>query len=110
MANGEFDPGNFKTIYESDFGQELWAYMSRADSLIRMETASFLERPAVEPLSPGLLQLFGEKVREDRIRQLLGRMARQLLENRGYQIDQQSVRIPAEHNVFSSGTRYKLRS
>jgi len=76
---------------------------------IRMETATFLERPAAEPLSPGLLAAFGDEVRRDRIKQCIGNMIRQIIEPRGYRIDRQNVRIPADRgNMFTSATRYKL--
>ena len=101
----DFDPGTFKGEFQSRLGQAVWAYLNEQDNLVRMETASYLGRPAVEPLSPGLLQRFGPEVREDRIKQLIGRMARQILERRGYRIDRQNVRM--KNNMFTSGTRYR---
>jgi hypothetical protein len=101
-----FDAGTFRELAESELGRTLWAFLNERDNLIRMETATYLERPAVQPLSPGLLARFGEEVRQDRVKQMIGRMARQVMESRGYRIDRQNVRIPAEANMFSSGTRY----
>jgi hypothetical protein len=101
-----FDAGTFRELAESELGLALWAFLNERDNLIRMETATYLERPAVQPLSPGLLTRFGEEVRQDRIKQMIGRMARQVMESSGYRIDRQNVRIPAEANIFSSGTRY----
>lgn len=101
-----FDAGTFRELAGSPLGQGVWAFLNEHDNLIRMETASYLERPAVEPLSPGLLQRFGEEVRQDRAKQMIGRMVRQILEARGYRIDRQNVRIPAPANMFASGTRY----
>jgi len=101
----EFDAGTFREIANSATGQEIWKLLNEHDNLIRMETATFLSRPAVEALSPVLLSRIGEEVRQDRMKQMVGRMVRQILERCGYQIDQQSVRIP-KPNVFTSGTRY----
>jgi hypothetical protein len=101
-----FDAGTFRELANSAFGQSLWAFLNERDNLIRMETATYLGRPAVEPLSPGLLERFGEDARQDRAKQMIGRMARQILEERGYRIDRQNVRIPAPANMFASGTRY----
>src|SRR5260221_8954488 len=103
----EYSPGSFSDVFSTKMGQRLWAYLNGHDNIVRMETASFLERPAAEPLSPGLLQKFGDEVRADRIKQCIGNMIRQILEPRGYQIDRQNVRISAEHNMFTSATRYK---
>jgi hypothetical protein len=104
----EFDAGTFREIANSALGQSVWKLVNEHDNFIRMETATFLSRPAVEPLSPILLARFGEEVRQDRAKQMIGRMVRQILERRGYQIDQQSVRI-SKPNMFTSGTRYVER-
>jgi len=101
-----FDAGTYRELAESQLGLALWAFLNESDNLIRMETATSLERPAVEPLSPGLLDRFGEESRQDRVKQMIGRMVRQILEPRGYRIDRQNVRISAAANIFSSGTRY----
>jgi hypothetical protein len=103
-----YNPGSFSDVFNTDLGQRLWAYLNEHDNIIRMDTATFLERPAVEPLSPGLLATFGEPVRQDRIKQCIGNMIRQIVEPRGYQIDRQNVRIPPDRgNMFTSATRYK---
>ena len=105
----EFDAGSFREVASSPLGRGLWEFLNEKDNVIRMETATYLSRPAVEALSPSLLARFGDEVRQDRVKQMIGRMVRQILEPRGYRIDQQSVRISRE-NVFTSGTRYALLS
>lgn len=71
-----------------------------------METASFLERAAVEPLAPGLVAEFGSNIAQDRIKQMIGHMVRQIMEARGYEIDRPGLRITRE-SLFSSGARYQ---
>ena len=106
----EYNPRNFSDLYETKLGREIWHFMRRSDNVIRMATASFLRRPAVEPLSPGLLEEFGPEVGEDRLKQMIGHMARQVMEAIDYQIEQprRSIRITRE-NLFSSGARYHPR-
>ncbi|WP_149472455.1 hypothetical protein [Roseomonas genomospecies 6] len=101
-----FDAGPFRELASSPLGEGLWSLLNGHDALIRMETATYLGRPAVEPLSPELLQRFGDAVRQDRVKQMIGRMVRQILEARGYRIDRQNVRISMPTNIFASGTRY----
>lgn len=103
-----FNAGTFRELANSQLGLALWQFLNEHDNLLRMETATYLERPAIEPLSPGLLARFGEEVRADRIKQMIGRMGRQILEPRGYRIDQQNVRISTPTNMFTSGTRYAV--
>ena len=59
-----YNPGSFSDVFNTDLGRRLWAYLNEHDNIIRMDTATFLERPAAEPLSPACLlhlaSLFGK--------------------------------------------------
>jgi hypothetical protein len=101
----DYNPQNFADMFAKPLGQKLWDFITRPDNIIRMETASHLRRVAVEPLGPILLQEFGAQIHRDRIKQLIGHMARQVLEHRGYKVDRGNVRI-ARKGLFTSGTRY----
>lgn len=101
-----YEPQQFADLYEQEIGTRLWQFLNARDNVVRMETATFLARPAVEPLSPFLLSEFGEKVREHRVKQMIGHMVRQVMAARGYEIDRGGMRI-ARINLFTSGTRYK---
>jgi hypothetical protein len=73
-----------------------------------METATFLERAAVEPLTPGLVRHFGPEIAQDRLKQMIGHMTRQVMVALGYEIDRQGLRITRE-SLFTSATRYRRR-
>ena len=79
-----------------------------ARNLVRMDTATFLERAAVEPLAPGLVRQFGPEIAQDRLKQMIGHMTRQVMEALGYELDRQGLRITRE-SLFTSATRYKRR-
>lgn len=100
-----YDPANFKEMGEGIIGQALWNWLRRADNVVRMEAASYLERAAVEPLGPVLLQEFGEDVAEDRIKQMIGHMVRQVLEALGYELVQKGMTV--SKGMFSTGARYQ---
>lgn len=102
----EYQPQNFRDLFETELGQEIWRFMRRPENVVRMETATFLERAAVEPLAPGLLMEFGPDVGEDRIKQMIGHMARQVMEAIGYEIERPGLRITRE-SLFSSAARYR---
>ncbi|NJO54518.1 MAG: hypothetical protein HC829_06465 [Bacteroidales bacterium] len=102
----DYQPQNFRDLFESELGQAIWQFMKRPENLVRMETATFLERAAVEPLAPGLLLEFGAEVAEDRLKQMIGHMARQIMEAMGYEIERPGLRITRE-SLFSSGARYR---
>ena len=97
---------NFRDLADEQLGKDIWAFLKHPDNLIRMETATFLERAAVEPLAPGLLRHFGTEIAQDRLKQMIGHMTRQIMEAMGYEIDRQGLRITRE-SVFTSATRYR---
>ncbi|ABA04068.1 hypothetical protein Nwi_0803 [Nitrobacter winogradskyi Nb-255] len=102
----KYDPQNFRDLFETELGTGVWKFLIRPDNVIRMETASFLERAAVEPLAPGLVAEFGPDIAQDRIKQMIGHMVRQIMEAVGYEIDRPGLRITRE-SLFSSGARYQ---
>jgi len=102
-----YEPGVFSKLYDSPIGVQLWGFLNEAESVIRMETATGLERPAVEGLEEPLLERFGSSVLEDRTKQMIGHMVRQVMERNGYIIDVQNVKI-TNGAPFSRATRYKL--
>ena len=101
-----YDPQQFKNIFETEFGLAIWHFLLRPDNIIRMQTATYLERAAVEPLAPGLLAEFDKDVAEDRVKQYIGHAVRQIMEACGYHLDRQGIRITRE-NLFTSGSRYR---
>lgn len=99
---------NFRDLADGPVGAELWGWLTRSDNVVRMETASYLERAAVEPLGPILAADFGEPVAEDRHKQMIGHMVRQVMEALGYELVQPGVRIAK--GLFTTGARYQQES
>ncbi len=102
----EYDPGRFVDLADSELGRALWGFLNERDNVLRMETASELRRPAVEALATRLVGRFGERVREGRVKQMIGHMTRQVMEARGFAIDAQGVRVRTG-GLFVRATRYK---
>ena len=102
----KYNPGRFASTYEAENGRKIWEFLNEPESIIRMETATYLFRPAAEPLSPFLVSQFGDAIKEDRMKQMTGHMIRQVLESRGYRVDRSNVRINRAGNIFVSATRY----
>jgi hypothetical protein len=80
--------------------------MKRPDNAVRMETATYLDRAAVEPLAPGLLRMFGPEIAEDRLKQMIGHMARQIMEALGFELDRSGLRITRQ-SMFTTAARYE---
>jgi len=105
-AMAKYNAGRFASTYELRNGRKIWDFLNEPENIIRMETATYLSRPAAEPLSPFLVGQFGEVVKEDRMKQMIGHMIRQVLEARDYRVDRSNVRINRAENIFVSATRY----
>ncbi|MER8639324.1 hypothetical protein [Mesorhizobium sp. M1365] len=101
-----YRPKNFRDLAETDLGRAIWSYLKEHDNQIRMETATLLERAAVEPLAAGLVAEFGEDVADDRTKQMIGHMVRQVMEALGYMPDRSALRI-TRPSLFTSGTTYR---
>ena len=106
LSSIEYDPQHFRNIHETECGQAIWHFLLRPDNVLRMQTASYLDRVAVEPLEPGLLAAFGEEVKDDMIKLYIGHAVRQIMESAGYHLDKQNVRIP-RGILFKTFSRYR---
>lgn len=108
LENLAYQAQNFSDLYDTDLGRDIWDFMKDPENLIRMQTATFLERAAVEPLGPGLLLRYGPDIAQDRLKQMIGHMARQIMLAMGYELDTKGLRI-TRPSVFTTATRYRLR-
>jgi hypothetical protein len=101
----QYEPGVFAQLYESQLGQEIWALLNKKETIASLETASRLGKPAVEGIEEQLLEGFGAEVLADRVKQMIGHMVRQILEHRGWILDQSEVRVSSV--PFIKATRYR---
>jgi len=103
-----YDAGRYSTTFANEGGKEIWEFLVDRENIIRMETATYLSRPAIEPLSPFLIGRFGDRARSDRIKQMMGHIVRQIMESRGYVLQQSNVKINSANSIFSRASRYCL--
>jgi hypothetical protein len=101
-----YKPGVFSTLYATPVGHDLWEFLNEAENIIRLRTATMLDRPAVEGIEEELLLKFGEEIEHDRTRQMVGHMVRQVMERLGFVVAVQNCKMT--HGApFSRATRYK---
>ena len=100
-----YNPEKFGSLYVSEIGQRLWAFLIRPDMIARLETASELGKPAVEGIEEQLLHEFREGVLADRVKQMIGHMVRQILEQRDWLLDQSDVKVQSV--PFMKAARYR---
>lgn len=100
-----YRPEKFASLYDSELGQRIWTFLTRDDNVARLETASELGKPAVEGIEEQLLTDFREEVLVDRVKQMVGHMVRQILEQRDWVLDQTDVKLQSV--PFSKAARYR---
>ena len=101
-----YRPDQFAEIFKRENGRALWDFLHRDCNILRMETASYLARPAIEPLAPVLLNAFDATVTRPHMRRMIGHMVRQIMEARGFRLTHSCVKISSRGNFFRSGSRY----
>ena len=57
-----YNPEKFASLYETELGRRIWAFITEAENIARLETASQLGKPAVEGIEEQLLDEFREDV------------------------------------------------
>jgi hypothetical protein len=109
MEFQDYKAGKFSDIADSVFGVSLWKFLKSPEILLRMDTATYLRRPACEAIQDELVREFKEFEDRDKLmryKQMCGHMVRQIMEQRGYVLDAQRVPLRVG-NLFATATRYK---
>lgn len=105
----QFEIGVFKDVVTKNpkLVKELWAILTTSKNIIRMQAASDLKKPAVLVIWQELLEKYKPVIFEDRVKQMIGNMIRQILEDNGYKHDRYNIPISSQNPLFSYGSRYE---
>ena len=92
----------------SQLSKDIWTFLKTRESLIKMETATYLKKPAVTALQKDLINNFPLKnhVKLTRFKQLIGAMVRDILFDHGYVIEQHEITVNPS-DLFVKASRYK---
>ncbi|MBI1944517.1 MAG: hypothetical protein HYS27_02405 [Deltaproteobacteria bacterium] len=114
-----YEPGPFVGVFNEkrNKGPALLKWLTEPDNVLRMETGSELEHPAVEAIEWRVADAFPEQLRVSRalrprneVARMVGHMIRQIMEHRGFELEQEGVRLRAGfRGVFSTGARYRRK-
>ncbi|MDD3311516.1 hypothetical protein [Pseudodesulfovibrio sp.] len=103
----EYQAWKFADIAGTPLGKRLWAFLCDRENVIRMETAVDLGKPAAEAVARVLVESFGDDVRPDRVKQMIGHMIRQIMEANGFQLDSQNIPVRQDRRLFTKASRYR---
>lgn len=99
-------PEKFGRYFNESGGAAIWEWLNAPESIIRMETATYLKKPAAEALSPSLFAHFGPAIQADHTKRMIGHMIKQIMEYRGHPWEKNGVPIRTAGNIFSTAARY----
>lgn len=102
----EYDANKFSDLAELKLGKDLWNFLNEKENIIRMELATEFGKTAAEAVSKPLLDKFGSDVEVNRVKQMIGHMIRQIMENRGFEMSFQNVKVDIKR-LFTKASRYK---
>ena len=110
-----------RNLLESDTfdSNRLWSFLSSRENIIRMITATELEKPAAEAMSYRLEAFYPEKPEDGegfiQFKQVIGYMIKTIMELHGYIVEQKRVKISSHPNpdtqevlkYFTTASRYR---
>ena len=101
-----YNPQQFRKTFESKLGQEIWNYLNSDEAKIRMKISTELGHTAAEIVGKKLLEKFGDKVKNDRVKQSTGHMIRYIMKELGYNLVKRNVKCKLS-TVFTFASRYE---
>jgi hypothetical protein len=93
------------TKERKELKKKVKAFVQSEAAFVEMRVATDLGRPAAESLSKELIAL-NVKRNDDAMKQWIGKLTRDVLYARGYEIDQVNCLVRTG-NLFAKATRYK---
>ena len=102
--------------YEIQFSKRLWLWLQKKPQILRMQTASDLNRPAVQPLIkffhhnfPEMIKFKKNKKEFDKIKQMIGHMIRMIMEDNsvGYEHHKYNISCADKTGLFNKASKYK---
>ncbi len=103
----QYGVGSFTDV-AGQWGDALWSFLNEAQHVRLMIEVSEGGRPAAEGIADALYRRFGDPVRQDRVKQFMGALIRQVMERHGYVLEVSGVTL-RPNPVFTQASRYVRR-
>ena len=84
IPQSDYNAGPFTDV-ASVWGERLWAFLNEPNTVQAMIEASDAKMSAAESVASELHHRFGNDIRQDRVKQFIGFLIRQVMEQHGYQ-------------------------
>lgn len=103
----DYDVGPFGDVAPV-WGDRLWDFLNQSEVIRTMQIASDAGLTAAGSIGNQLWSVFGADVRQDRVKQFVGRLIRQVMEEHGYRHLSQGF-AAQENPVFVKASHYISR-
>ena len=107
LPENNYDAGKFTDI-ASVWGKRLWDFLNEPTIVHLMTNASDNNRPAAEAIASELFERFGDDIKQDRVKQFIGFLIRQVMEQNGYSHTAYGKQTK-ENPVFVKASTYSSR-
>ncbi len=107
FPENSYDVGPFTDV-ASAWGEQLWTFLNEPSAKASMINASDSSKPAAEGVSFALLQRFGDGIKQNRVKQFIGFLIRQVMERNGYRHTSYGQHTKA-NPVFVTASVYSRR-
>lgn len=108
LSENNYEAGPFTDI-ASVWGEQLWGFLNEPIIVRSMTDASDHKRPAAEVIASELIRRFGVDIKQDRVKQFIGYLIRQVMEQNGYSHRAYGQKTK-ENPVFASASVYSSRA
>jgi hypothetical protein len=110
LPDNNYNVGSFTDVSgANNWGNQLWEFLNQPNSVRSMIEASDNNRPAAEAIATRLFERFGDDIKQDRVKQFIGFLIRQVMERNGY-CHKTSGRRTKDNPVFVTASVYSSRN
>lgn len=102
----DYQAGSFSDVYNTELGKDVWDYLNDDRIKSKMQLATDLGFPAVEGVGNDLFYKFPSVYRNDRYKQMIGHMIKQIMESLGYSHYKKNIKC-TKQRLYSNGSVYQ---
>lgn len=102
----KFDESYFGDLGRSTLAEQLWRFLNAEENVIRLIVASELRHVALDGVVLALEKKFGAVLKDNRVRQMIGAMVKQVMAPRGWGVAEKSIKVRFGE-YFTVAARYE---
>jgi hypothetical protein len=102
----KYEPRQFRDVWTRASSKRMWKYLTSHDALIRMDVAVEIKRAPYEGVASPFESEFGHLLDDQRVKQMVGHMIRQIMTFHGYRHAGVKKLHGSSRGLFTTGGKY----